>query len=140
GLHNQLGSAMMQAGDRGLFTEIRTGRLIPRALEGSDARIFRYRPHPDVSRFQCWGTNSIGELEEQIEELSASTPATAGKWYQLGIVLRSSSELIGDCAFHLLEAEPRLAEFGNARSGLPRSRLRNGSRVRLTGLSLLHSR
>jgi len=82
----------MQAGDRGLFIEIRTGRLILRALKGSDARIFWYRPHPDVSRFQCWRTNSIGELEEQIEELSASTAGTPGKWYQLGIALRSSTE------------------------------------------------
>jgi RimJ/RimL family protein N-acetyltransferase len=35
-------------------------------------------------------------------------------WYQLGIALRSSAELRGDCGIHIL-GDPRLAEIGAPR-------------------------
>jgi RimJ/RimL family protein N-acetyltransferase len=95
------------------FSEIHTGRLILRALEERDARqIFQYRSHPEISRFQSWGTESISEIKSHIKELAANPPGTAGFWHQLGICLLSTRELIGDCGFHVLPAEPRQAEFG----------------------------
>ena len=114
--HNRLSSATMErpaSGDRAFVKELRTGRLILRTLEQSDARrIFHYRSHPEVSRFQSWGTELIAEIQSHIKELSATPPGTPGCWHQLGICLLSTRELIGDCGFHVLQAEPRQAEFG----------------------------
>jgi RimJ/RimL family protein N-acetyltransferase len=95
------------------FSEIHTGRLILRALEEKDARrIFQYRSHPEVSRFQSWGTKSSAEVQSHIKKLSATPRGTPGFWHQLGICLLANGNLIGDCGFHVLEAEPRQAECG----------------------------
>jgi RimJ/RimL family protein N-acetyltransferase len=98
-----------------MFTEILTERLKLRNLEVSDAaRIFEYRSHPDVARFQSWGTQSAEAIEFYIRDLSATEPGRPGSWYQIGITLLSRGELIGDCGFHLLESEPHQAEIGVA--------------------------
>jgi RimJ/RimL family protein N-acetyltransferase len=95
------------------FTEIRTGRLALRDLEVSDAqRIFAYRSHPKVSRFQSWGTQSVDEIRSYIQSLSAIDSDQPGPWYQIGITLLSNRELIGDCGYRILETEPRQVEFG----------------------------
>lgn len=97
------------------FTEIQTDRLVLRELAASDAhRIFAYRSRPEVSRFQSWGTQSRNEIQGYIAGLSGTEPGTPGSWYQIGIVLRSGGELIGDCSFRVLDTEPRQAEFGIA--------------------------
>jgi RimJ/RimL family protein N-acetyltransferase len=100
-------------GNRVFFTELRTGRLILRTLEENDAsRIFQYRSDPDVSRFQSWGTESIADIQSHIKELSTNPLGTPGFWHQLGISRLSTRELIGDCGFHVLQAEPRQCEIG----------------------------
>ena len=97
------------------FFDIVTERLLLRDLQGSDApRVFAYRSHPEVSRFQSWGTESGDEISSYIATLPTMEPGTPGAWYQLGIELRSSSELIGDCGFRVLDSEPRQAEVGIA--------------------------
>jgi RimJ/RimL family protein N-acetyltransferase len=97
-----------------MFEEIQTRRLTLRALENRDARrIFEYRSCPDVSRFQSWGTDSPYAIESYILGLAAVEPGTPGLWYQIGITL-STTELIGDCGFRVLESEPRQAEIGIA--------------------------
>lgn len=96
-----------------MFATIRTARLALRDLEVSDAeRIFQYRTHPDVSRFQSWGTQSVGENQACIRKLLAAEVGMPGSWYQLGISLRSTNELIGDTGFRVVESEPRQAEIG----------------------------
>ena len=51
-------SAVNRTGVAGM-TEILTERLCLRNLEVSDgARTFEYRSHPDIARFQSWGTQS----------------------------------------------------------------------------------
>lgn len=95
------------------FTRIVTERLILRQLVPSDAeKIFEYRSRPEVSHFQCWGIESLAAIQSQIENLSVTNPGIPGLWYQIGIVLQSSSELIGDCGFHVLANELRQVEFG----------------------------
>lgn len=99
--------------NRAFFTKLRTERLILRTLEENDAsRIFQYRSHPEVSRFQSWGTESIGDIKSHIKELFTEPPGTSGCWHQLGISLLSTGQLIGDCGFHILQAEPRQSEIG----------------------------
>lgn len=98
-----------------MFAEITTERLALRDLEMNDApRIFEYRSHPDVSRFQSWGTESAAAIQSYIRGLSETAPARPGSWYQIKIILLSSGDLIGDCGFQVLEAEPRHAEVGIA--------------------------
>jgi RimJ/RimL family protein N-acetyltransferase len=98
-----------------MFAEILTERLLLRDLETTDAqRIFEYRSHPNVSRFQSWGTESPDAVQSYIRSLSATDPDTSGTWYQLGIILVASQELIGDCGFRVLENNPRQAEVGIA--------------------------
>jgi len=98
-----------------MFAEILTERLVLRDLEASDAqRIFEYRSHPDVSRFQSWGTQSADVIRLYLRDRSQTEPGRPGSWYQIGIILRSSGELIGDCGFQVLEIEPRQAEVGIA--------------------------
>jgi RimJ/RimL family protein N-acetyltransferase len=95
------------------FTTIVTERLALRQLIGSDAKgIFEHRTRPEVSRFQSWGIESRAEIQSQIESFGTTEPGMPGSWYQIGIVLLSSNELIGDCGFHALETEPRQVEFG----------------------------
>ena len=96
-------------------TRILTERLRIRELEIRDgARIFEYRSRPEVSLFQMWGVQSIEAVEGYIRELSATGTNASGSWHQMGIELRSGSELIGDCGFRVLQDEPRQAEFGIA--------------------------
>lgn len=96
-----------------MFEKIATQRLALRELELSDAqRILEYRSRPEVARFQSWGSQSVEEIESHIRGLSEIQPGTAGAWYQVGIILVGSSELIGDCGFQVLSSEPRQAEFG----------------------------
>jgi RimJ/RimL family protein N-acetyltransferase len=95
------------------FTDIHTEHLVLRGLVESDAqRIFEYRSRPEVSRFQSWGAQSRDEIQLSISGLSATDPGVPGPWYQIGITLLHSRELIGDCGFRVLESEPRQAEFG----------------------------
>jgi RimJ/RimL family protein N-acetyltransferase len=95
------------------FKRIMTERVALRQLIATDAeKIFEYRTRPEVYRYQSWGIESKAEIESQIEGLAATEPGTPGPWYQIGIVLRLTGELIGDCGFHVAETEPRQAEFG----------------------------
>lgn len=95
------------------FKTITTERLALRQLTPTDAhKIYEYRARPEVSRYQCWGIESKAEIKSQIESLAVTEPGTPGPWYQIGIVLRLTGELIGDCGFRVVETDPRQAEFG----------------------------
>jgi RimJ/RimL family protein N-acetyltransferase len=95
-----------------VFQDIVTDRLILRDLGPADAEVMmQYRSEPDVSRFQSWEPSSVEQLRSYFEKLARMDPDTPGAWYQLGIALRSSGELIGDCGIHILD-DPRLAEIG----------------------------
>jgi RimJ/RimL family protein N-acetyltransferase len=95
-----------------VFQDIVTDRLILRDLRAADAEFMLiYRSDPEVFRYQSWEPASVDQLRSYFEELAGMDPDTPGAWYQLGIALRSSGELIGDCGIHILD-DPRLAEIG----------------------------
>jgi RimJ/RimL family protein N-acetyltransferase len=97
----------------GAFTPIVTERLTLRVLEPGDApAVFAYRVLPEVSRYQSWEPASAAEVRAFIEGLAGIGPDAPGRWYQLGIVLRATGELIGDCGIHVSATEPREAEVG----------------------------
>ncbi len=95
------------------FEPIVTDRLTLRCLEIRDSEtVFGYRSKPEVSRYQNWEPESPGEIGSFIENLSEIGPDTPGKWFQLGIVLSESGELIGDCGIHVSAQDPSQVEVG----------------------------
>ncbi len=98
---------------RNSFDPIVTDRLTLRRLEPGDSeKVFGYRSKPEVTRFQSWEPESVAEIHCFIEGLKEIGPDTPGKWYQLGIVLNETGELIGDCGIRVSSADPSQAEVG----------------------------
>ncbi len=96
-----------------MFQEIVTDRLALRDLEPSDGpRVFSYHKHPEVSRFQSWGTESVDAVQSYIRSLSGVDPAACAGWYQVGIFLQTSCKLIGDCGFRPLAASAEQVGVG----------------------------
>jgi RimJ/RimL family protein N-acetyltransferase len=95
-----------------MFQEILTERLCLRSLQRSDAeKLFAYRCHPQVIRFQSWEPQSVEEVAEFIENMSTRKFNEPG-WYQIAIVLKDDGSLIGDSGIHILEDDSRIAEIG----------------------------
>lgn len=96
-----------------MFPEITTARLAIRNLEANDGpRVFSYHRHPEVARFQSWGTESVDVVQTYIRSLAAVEPGTPGNWYQVGIYLLDGGKLIGDCGFRVPERNLAQAEVG----------------------------
>jgi RimJ/RimL family protein N-acetyltransferase len=80
------------------FEALTSERLIIRRLIIGDAvKLSHYRNLPQVSKYQSpWSPERALSL---ILELRASHPATPGRWFQFGIELSETHELIGDVGF-----------------------------------------
>ena len=82
------------------FLPINTARLSIRRLTAIDANpLSRYRSIPEVARFQSWKQYSVLEAQELIIQIEKSEPDEKGKWFQFGIELIETGELIGDIGF-----------------------------------------
>lgn len=96
-----------------IFQSFVTPRLILRRLATGDvATMFAYRSDPEVARFQSWEPASVGEIRGFIDRLDEMDLITPGEWFQLGIALRDTGELVGDCGLHPRSDDPRLVEVG----------------------------
>ena len=92
---------------------IDTGRLVLAGLDPEDAeRMFAYRSHPLVTCFQLWRPARIEDVQEMIRTMEQTVFGEMDSWYQLGIYLRSSGELIGDLGMHFLSPENQQTEIG----------------------------
>lgn len=91
-----------------------TPRLILRLFQDSDLESFvNYRSDPQVARYQGWDAPFPREAAASfIEEMKAKPPGLPGEWYQVAITLRSTGQLIGDCAYHIFAKDSRQAEIG----------------------------
>lgn len=88
------------------FTPIRTPRLVIRPLRPSDAdSVAAYRSRPEVARYQSWDTYSTSQARDLIDLMQHSTPEIMGDWYQFGIELAESKQLIGDIGVLNTDAE-----------------------------------
>ena len=89
-----------------------TERLRLRPLRTSDAEaLSRYRSDPATARYQSWSTPyTLQDATTLIDDLNDNDPTTPG-WFQYGIVLSRTDELIGDLGVNLAENR-RLAEIG----------------------------
>lgn len=96
-----------------MFAPIETERLCLRALETGDAEAVRsYRILPEVARFQRWGTDSVESIKADIDAMKTRAISTPGQWYQVGICLRSTGKLIGDCGLRVPESNRKQVEIG----------------------------
>jgi RimJ/RimL family protein N-acetyltransferase len=84
--------------------EITTDRLTLSPLSTTDAEaLFAYRSLPEVARYQGWEPRSLADAHDFISGVASNEFDTPGTWFQFGIRLRSTSELIGDLGVHFLE-------------------------------------
>ncbi len=96
-----------------MFSSIEADRVVLRRLEPSDAEVvFGYRADPEVWRYQNWVPASVDEVRAFIESLAGLEPDSPGRWFQVGIELRESGELAGDCGIHVSASDPRQVEIG----------------------------
>jgi len=92
---------------------ILTERLNIRRLEPRDAEAaFTYRSDPEIRRYQNWEPASVEEVRTFIAGLEEIDVDTPGRWYQLGLQLRDSRVLAGDCGIHVQVHDPRQVEIG----------------------------
>jgi RimJ/RimL family protein N-acetyltransferase len=93
---------------------LETERLRLRPFETRDVEVFsRYRSDPEVARYQGWDAPfSLEQAARFVTEMQSEQPGRPGGWYQLAIEVKSTAEMIGDCAFTVLSEDHRQAEIG----------------------------
>ena len=91
-----------------------TPRLSIEPLKLSDLGTFvDYRQDANIARFQSWDTAySAEQAVELIESQAGVMLPDEGQWLQLGIHDRTSGELVGDLALHLVNESQSVFELG----------------------------
>lgn len=94
------------------FTYLETERLCIRRLRDEDLeKLVAYRSLPEVSQMQLWDSYSSKEGRDLITACKTLEPFTAGSWFQFGVALKTTDELIGDLYFKMDETGKQ-AEIG----------------------------
>jgi len=93
--------------------QIETDRLIlrPIRMEDSDS-IFRYRSNSLVNQYQGWIPKTIDDVHDFIKTKISSEIDIPNTWYQLVIIAKENSELIGDIGIHFLDSDKFQVEIG----------------------------
>ena len=82
---------------------ISSRRLTLRVIKLSDSiSMFKYRSDPIVSQYQNWKPRTIDDVNDFIIKLP-DLPNIPDTWYQLGIFIKDSNELIGDIGIHFID-------------------------------------
>jgi RimJ/RimL family protein N-acetyltransferase len=96
-----------------MFQPILTERLVLRTLEVSDAdAVHVYRTDPGVSRYQNWPFLSIDGIRAFLARQHGMEPFASDDWFQIGITLRATGEVVGDCGLHARDNDRRQVELG----------------------------
>lgn len=92
---------------------LESARLVLRPFAEKDIGPFStYRSDPEVARYQGWEAPfSTQQAAQFVAQEKAKQHLLPGQWVQLAITLKSTHEMIGDCAFFLLSHDPRQAEI-----------------------------
>jgi RimJ/RimL family protein N-acetyltransferase/ribosomal protein S18 acetylase RimI-like enzyme len=99
--------------NQGMFTPLRTERLLIRPFESGDvADLVARRNEPDVARYQNWSTPYTEEQADQtVRELVALEGPENDEWWMAVVADPEDGEVFGDLALHLTQ-EARTAEVG----------------------------
>ena len=96
-----------------MLQPILTERLILRTLEASDAdAVYAYRVDPEVSRYQNWPLLSRDSVRAFLTRQHGMEPFASADWFQIGITLRDTGEVVGDCGLHARDNDRRQVEVG----------------------------
>ena len=96
-----------------MFQQILTERLALRTLEASDAdAVHAYRVDPDVSRYQDWPFSSIDDVRAFLARQHGMDPFALNDWFQIGITLRGTGEVVGDFGLRARDNDRRQVELG----------------------------
>lgn len=96
-----------------VFIPIKTQRLLIRRMTLDDIPfLYSYRSNPLVSKFQNWAPANIEETREFIMPILAQDRPSKGHWFQVGIYLLSTDDMVGDVGIHLFKNSPNQAELG----------------------------
>ena len=97
---------------RKTFSTLETERLTIRRLRDDDLEtLVTYRNLPEVAWMQLWEGYTAEEARELINDCKVTEPFTAGGWFQFGVALKATDELIGDLYLKMDEAGKQ-AEIG----------------------------
>ena len=97
----------------GRMLPLHTPRLVLRRLHDGDVGPFlAYRNDPEVARFQGWEGCSPAAAVAFIARQKAQPPLVPGEWLQIGLALRDTDELVGDCGLCLRPEDARQATIG----------------------------
>jgi RimJ/RimL family protein N-acetyltransferase len=95
------------------FHSLTSARLRLRRFREADLPFFcRYRADPEIARYQSWSDFTEADGRRFFDDQSKLDPDTPGAWFQFAIELRSTGEMVGDCALHTLATDARQAEIG----------------------------
>lgn len=96
------------------FAGLSAPRVALRRFQPGDVDAFvSYRSPAEVARYQSWDApfpRAAGE--DFVRDMMTRHPDTAGEWFQFAVILRTTGELIGDCAAGPHEGDARQAEIG----------------------------
>lgn len=96
-----------------MLQQILTERLALRPLAATDADVVHaYRMDPEVSRYQNWSFSSIDEVRAFLGRQQGMDPFALNDWFQIGITLRGTGEVVGDLGLRARENDRRQLELG----------------------------
>lgn len=92
---------------------IESERLILRPVKTEDAEdIFGYRSNAIINRFQGWIPETIEDVRDFIQHKVSTAIDQPNTWFQLAIIRKDTSELIGDVGIHFFELGSLQVEIG----------------------------
>ncbi len=97
---------------------IQTQRLIVRPIEFKDSvQVYKYRSNPEISQHLSFVPESLEDVDHFISKKPKefNLPET---WFQFVIVLKETSEIIGDIGVHFFGKENKQIELGYTLSNL----------------------
>lgn len=87
---------------------LRLGPLTP----DDAAALFAYRSLAEVGRYQSFCPADLAQAQDFIAGLAAEGWGERQGWFQLGIRLAGSNDLVGDLGVHFMQAGPSQVEIG----------------------------
>jgi RimJ/RimL family protein N-acetyltransferase len=95
------------------YLELHTERLLLRPIKPDDAvALFTYRSDTIINQYQGWIPTTIDDVVDFIKNRIAPVINLADTWYQLVIIKKETSEIIGDIGIHFLDPGTKQVEIG----------------------------
>lgn len=93
--------------------------MVLRRIQIQDAEeLLGYRSLEEVYRFQGWKPSGLDDARDFITNRTAQEFDKPNTWYQFGIYLKDSEQLIGDIGVHFKEPDGKQVELGYTLSPL----------------------